>query len=625
MDYNWNNNDLWQIEINDFDGFERPYIGNGIFGTRFDKLIIGTDENLLWNISRAVYDNGKQLRLAPFNHIDFNIGGVKYTADNGKHSFSQILDMRNAVVSMTDEWEYKNGKTVTVRTEMFIPRTFGHVSFLSFAVSGIKEAAKIKFGITTEGVKGYKNYNFISNHNTLNAVYQTEKQSRDIKQAIKWKSEGLGKTSQNFNFITADVESENFTLELFHGITSYEEKDNVLDKVTNAYNLGRDELYKVNHAAWKKIWENAIAYRTDDKKTEKCMIVHQFYLLCSLEVCDYPLGPLGLSKNEWGGNQLWDADLWVFRAILPLWQDFAKSIIMFRYKTLEGAKNHAKYTGYKGAWYAWMTDEEGNDITPVGFKDELHVNIWIALAAWEYYLHTKDTEYLSEIGFTLMSEISDFFVSRTLYKPDGKYHIDLVLGPDEAVYECGTMRVNDNFLTNYGVKKVLQSVIKASDILQKKPKAEWLKVEENIFLQSPDMYGIYPEYTGYNGHGIKQADVILTFYPLGLNADRDIIFKNIRFYKDKQMYYGPLMSSQIEACIMMKYGDKEGGIKRLFSGMDEFERGKHFISYECRDLDNDNSIMLTGVAGEMQALIYGLYGADVENTDNIPKMKEFME
>ncbi|WP_161950207.1 hypothetical protein [Pseudoclostridium thermosuccinogenes] len=67
-----------------------------------------------------------------------------------------------------------------------------------------------------------------------------------------------------------------------------------------------------------------------------------------------------MSKNEWGGCQLWDADFWLFRAILPLWPEFAKAILSFREKTLEKAKEHARVTGYKGAWYAWMTDEEGS-------------------------------------------------------------------------------------------------------------------------------------------------------------------------------------------------------------------------------------------------------------------------
>ena len=58
MEYSWKNYKLWQIRINenDFDDFIQPYIGNGIMGCRFDKLVIGVDEKPLCNLSRAVYD-----------------------------------------------------------------------------------------------------------------------------------------------------------------------------------------------------------------------------------------------------------------------------------------------------------------------------------------------------------------------------------------------------------------------------------------------------------------------------------------------------------------------------------------------------------------------------------------
>jgi hypothetical protein len=35
--------------------------------------------------------------------------------------------------------------------------------------------------------------------------------------------------------------------------------------------------------------------------------------------------------------------------------------------------------------------------------------------------------------------------------------------------------------------------------------------------------------------------------------------------------------------------------------------------------------MLTGIGGEMQALIFGYYGADLKNTGIIPRMAEYME
>ncbi|MEG6614273.1 hypothetical protein V6C42_15635 [Pseudoclostridium thermosuccinogenes] len=634
MDYSWKNDDLWQIRISekDFEDFEQPYIGNGIMGTRFDKLVVGTERKPLYTLTRTIYDGGKQLLVPAWNHIFLEIGGVEYLPQNGKHHLTQVLDIRNGVVTMTDQWGYKDDKTVTVNIEMFIPRTFGCVSYLSFGIENLDDTAQLKFGILGNSLTDCYQMSFCkTDYITITGDYRTAKQARPVSQAIKWKSIGLETVSTNVVpdgiEVSAVARNDSIKLELFHAISSYEDSNDtlsdVVSKVKRIYELGRDEMYNASSMEWKRLWKNGLAFRNGDFEIEKSVLVHQFYLLCSLEISDCPLGPLGLSKNEWGGCQLWDADFWLFRAVLPLWPEFAKAILSFREKTLEKAKEHARVTGYKGAWYAWMTDEEGRNITPPGYNDELHVNIWIALAAWEYYLTSKDKQFLTNTGWLIISAIADFFTSRVELDDNGRYHLKCVLGPDESVFECGRIRVNDNFLTNYGVKRLMEIANRAAGELCVDKNEKWEDVGENIYILKPDENGIIPEYKGYDEHGIKQADVILAFYPLGFQAEHDIIRKNIKFYRDKQMYYGPLMSSQIESCIFMKLGEKKNGLKRLFYGMREFTRGKHYMPFECRD--KDNSIMLTGIGGEIQALIFGYYEADLNNLGNIPRIAQYMD
>lgn len=634
MKYSWNNDELWQLKISqeDFKDFEQPYIGNGIIGTKFDKLVVGTDRLPLWTLSRSVYDGGQQLLVPAWNHIFLEVGGVAYKPEDGKHQLEQVLDIRNAVVTMVDRWEYVCGKTITIYVEMFIPRTFGHASYLSFSIENLDDTANLRFGILGNTLTGDLAMNFShEDESIMLGDYCTPKQNRHFSQAIKWKCSGMNNVSthisENNMEVSTSLSKGDVKLELIHALRSYREssdtRKDVIERVKQLSDIGRDELFKTNSEEWMKLWRSGIAFRNNDFNKEKCILVHQFYYLCTLEVCDYPLGPLGLSNYEWCGSQLWDADVWTFRAILPLWPGFARSIVDFRRKTLDAAREHAWVSGYEGAWYPCLGDDDGRNNTPARYNDELHVNIWIARAAWEYYLTTGDMQFLSNTGWPIISSISDFFSTRVEIGSDGQYHLNCVLGPDESVCECGQLRVNDNFLTNYGVKKLLQTACIAADVLGVKANQQWKKVGDNLFLVQPDAYGIIPEYSGYNGHGIKQADVILTFYPLGYEPDPEIIHRNIKFYRDKQMYYGPLMSSQIESCIMMKHGEKEKGMKRLFDGMAEFTRGSHFIPFECRD--NDKSIMLTGIGGELQALIYGYYGADLNSFDKLPRIAQYMD
>lgn len=642
MYYSWRNDDLWQIRINhnDFDDFEQPYIGNGILGFRFDKLIAGTGEKPLYVISRAVYDDGNQLYLPECNHIGLQLDGVSYKPENGQHNLEQVLDLRNAVVSMRDNWEYKSGKSVCVEIEMFVPRTFGNASYISVSVKNLTETAIIRFGLNGKGLTDFYDMEFSEgNDSEIVGRYLTKIKRRQVSQALKYSCSGLRefktKVDKDEISVSADSTGQSFKLELFHSVGSYTESSDTysdaLKKVKMLYESGRDSLMDASSTQWKNIWKHGIAFRNKDFEWEKSIIVHQFYLLCSLEVTGYPFGPLGLSKIEWGGLQLWDADFWLFRAILPLWPDFAKSFINYRRECLEGAKNHARSRRFKGAWYGWMTTENGDNITPLRYNDELHVNVWIALAAWEYYVLTGDEVFLRDTSWPIISEIADFFVSRSELEIDGYYHINFVIGPDEAVCENGCYglgpkyRVDDNFLTNFGVKRLLENACKCAEILGQDVKIKWNELKEKIYLLKPNSYGIIPEYEGYNDEGIKQADVILAFYPLGYDAGEDIIRKNISFYANKQLGSGPTMTSQIESCILMGMGEKEAGLNRLFRGIKEFTRGAHYILFECRDIENDNSIMLTAIGGELQALIYGYYGAALNSMEKIPRLAQYMD
>lgn len=437
--------------------------------------------------------------------------------------------------------------------------------------------------------------------------------------------EGTGAVSRQEGEITAEVCEDTVSLEIFHAFARSDDRMETQKAVKNLAALGRDKLLADSAAAWKELWKRGLAFETEDFEIAQNLIAHQYYLLSSLECGANPLAPLGLSHNEWGGNQLWDADLWVFRAILPLWPEYARSIIDFRYRTLESAKEHAYVSGYNGAWYPWMGDEEGHSMTPTRYREELHVNIWIALAGWEYYLATKDRDYLKDCVWPIMSGIADFFVSRIEMRNDGKAHLVCVVGPDESVCESpnAKMRVNDHFSTNVGVQRMLRCAIEAADILGEEPGDGWAETAEKMYLLSPDENGVYPEYYGYDGHVIKQTDVLFAFYPLKYEASADCILKNVEYYRSRIDRNGPMMSAQIDSCLVMKLGGKEAGLKVLFYDVKRYNRGPHYIPFES--VVNQNSIMMTGIAGELQALIYGYYEAEPDQTEQLPRLGQYME
>jgi len=638
----WDNDALWQIVTTekDWDDFIPPYVGNGVLGVRFGPLVFAAPgEAALPTYTRTVYDGGYQRELPEWNRVRLTVGGVDYAPSVGFHRSRLTLDVRTGVVYATDTWTYKANKHVSLSTELFVPRGHGACAMLALRADDLEDEATLTFGIARgQEQEGYRASRFAFAPGLVSADHTTLVQSRAVAQAIAYdaKNAEAQRTLEGDGgaFVTLRLGKGASQVQFCHCAATFREAKNPLNDATKYAQQwlvrGFHSAQDASAMAWREMWRGALAFADTDDDTLKTLLIQQFYIMASLEKCDGPLKPLGplgalgLSKNQWHGSQLWDADFWVFRAILPLWPDMARCILDFRYATLKAAREHARVNGYEGAWYPCVSDDEGHNRTDPRKQDAIHINIWIGLAVWEYYQATQDKAYFEKKGWPILSGVADFFASRALPDNQGMLHLFCVLGPDEYPADCGTLRVNDNFLTNYGAKVIMRLAQRAADVLGGTANPAWARFEEKIVLLAPDWRGIIPEYWGYSEQGIKQADVLLAFYPLDYPASEEIVRKNILYYRDKQMYYGPWMSSEIESCILMRMGDKAFGLKRLLDGMRPFLRGPHRIPFECQDLTTDNSVLLTGMAGVLQALIYGYYGCKLPDFSQLPRVGEWM-
>ena len=74
---------------------------------------------------------------------------------------------------------------------------------------------------------------------------------------------------------------------------------------------------------------------------------------------------------------------------------------------------------------------------------EHHISGDVAWGVWEYWKGTGDDAFMASMGVEIMLETARFWASRASLGEDGRYHIRLVVGPDE--YHEG---VDDNAYTN---------------------------------------------------------------------------------------------------------------------------------------------------------------------------------
>jgi trehalose/maltose hydrolase-like predicted phosphorylase len=309
---------------------------------------------------------------------------------------------------------------------------------------------------------------------------------------------------------------------------------------------GTQKLIQFHDAAWDDLWKSDIIIDGDDASQRD--IHSAMYHLYSFvrSGTSYSPSPMGLSGLGYNGHVFWDAELWMFPALLVLHPDMAKSMVEYRYERLKEAKHNAFAHGFKGAMFPWESAATGNEETPVWALSgpfEHHITADVAIAAWNYFAVTQDTTWLREKGFPIIKECADFWASRVERNGPGHYDIKNVVAADEWAEN-----VDNNAFTNAAAKANLRYAVMAAGILWERIDEDWIKVEKNIPILKLDN-GVTAEYAGYDGRKIKQADVNLLAYPLNEITDVAQVKKDLQYYETRIGEGSPAMTHAIFALL----------------------------------------------------------------------------
>lgn len=354
---------------------------------------------------------------------------------------------------------------------------------------------------------------------------------------------------------------------------------------------------------WSKLWESDIIIEGDlQSQLDVRLALYHLYSFSS-EDSNLSIAPMGLSSQGYNGHIFWDTELWMYPPLLLLNQDIAKSLLNYRFDRLEQAKQRAVNYGFKGAMFPWESDETGEEATPTWALTgtfEHHITADIGIAFWNYYRLTKDINWLQEKGYPVLKEIADFWVSRSVKNMDGSFSIQNVVGANEFAHN-----VTDNAFTNGSAKTVLQYANNAAQILGNKKNIMWNEVAENLrILKFSD--GVTREHKSYNGEIIKQVDVNLLAYPLGLISDNKSIIKDLEYYEPKIAKEGPAMSHSILAILYARLGDSEKAFK-LFKKAYEPNKREPFGALS-ESATSNNPYFATGAGGLLQTVLFGFGG-----------------
>jgi trehalose/maltose hydrolase-like predicted phosphorylase len=83
---------------------------------------------------------------------------------------------------------------------------------------------------------------------------------------------------------------------------------------------------------------------------------------------DDSVPPETWSGDFYKGHIFWDAEVWMFPALLAQHPDLARNLLDYRFRHLDEARRRAKAQGFAGADFPWESAATGKEVAPAAFR-----------------------------------------------------------------------------------------------------------------------------------------------------------------------------------------------------------------------------------------------------------------
>jgi kojibiose phosphorylase len=493
-----NEDPAWRFEVKGFDPFrEREVetwltVANGETGTR-GALEEGSAISTPATFVAGVFGDGtgdpafRQPVPAPdWTGMRLMVAGSALTLSNGEIlDHERVLDLRHGVVFRTWRQRLRSGRTVRLRTARFasladrqlmaaraeaVPEDFSGTLVWQSAI-GVTHAGgptkETEFDVledppglvaSTRGRNGGGHVLAVTTNPAPGSpVTRTPQQARDV----------IGGRLEPGDPATVDrlaaIVSARTT------VPSPEVARRALERARDA---GYDELLRRHRAAWDAAWDAADLRVDGDPEDQHALRFALYHMISTAHPGKdtVSIGARGLGGMSYFLHVFWDTEIFVLPFFIYTQPETALTMLKYRYRNLPGAREKAAHMGFEGALYPWESADKGIETTPpYGYGPsgeqvpilsglmEHHISADVAWAAWEYWKATGDDGFMAAMGVEMLLDTARFWVSRAALGPDGLYHVNVVVGPDE--YHEG---VNDNAYTNvlarWNIKRALEAL-----------------------------------------------------------------------------------------------------------------------------------------------------------------------
>jgi kojibiose phosphorylase len=397
-----------------------------------------------------------------------------------------------------------------------------------------------------------------------------------------------------------------------------------------------DALVAAHTHAWEQRWQRADVEIVGDESAQQAVRFACYHLIGAANADNEraSIGARALTGPGYKGHVFWDTEIFMLPFYTLTDPLAARALLMYRYHTLDAAREKARRLGFRGALYAWESADTGEETTPpfvlapdgellhiLCGEQEQHISADIAYGVWQYWHWSGDDAFFLQAGAEIILETARFWASRVRRADDGHYHIEQVIGPDE--YHEG---VDDNAFTNGMAQWNLTIGAQAASLISTRWPEQWAQLSHRLGLDEEewgtwptiasnmhvgvDDSGLIEQFRGYfaledidlsgstnragttdmllgrdrvrRSRAVKQADVVMLLYLLWdryTPAQRE---RNFHYYEPRTAH-GSSLSPAIHAAFAARLGDtalalryfKQGAEIDLANNMGNAAAGVH--------------------------------------------------
>jgi trehalose/maltose hydrolase-like predicted phosphorylase len=269
------------------------------------------------------------------------------------------------------------------------------------------------------------------------------------------------------------------------------------EKIDVARQVGWRKVVQEHEAAWSDRWRSSDIEVGGDPAAEQALRFAVYHLISAANPADerVSVGARGLTGDDYHGHVFWDTEIYLLPFYVFTWPKAARTLLMYRFRTIDGARQKAAQMGWRGAMYAWESADTGAEATPEQVvapdgqiidilcgKQEQHITADVAYAVWQYWQATEDVDFLLEAGAEILLETGRFWSSRAQPEGDGFCHIRGVIGPDEY-HE----HIDDNAYTNVMARWNIRRALEVAALLQDRWPDRWARLSCRLGLEDTEL------------------------------------------------------------------------------------------------------------------------------------------